>query len=99
MYVGCLEVVWRVLESVRRVSRECQDGVWKVFGVCLEEAVWRVSVGCFVCVWRLSGGCLDGVWKVSGGCLESVCFIKLLSIIHIIATIQQLFCISPVTLF
>ena len=62
---GYLEDVWNVsgrsnkiewyLDYVWKVPAE---GVWKVFGRCL-EGVWNVSGRC----WEVSGGCQEGVLK------------------------------------
>ena len=85
-----------------KISGGCLDGVWKVFGRCLEgvrrlsgmcpEGVWRVSGMCLEGVSIMSPRSLEGVWRVSGVC--RVLSIKLAFNI----SVWVYFCISPVTL-
>ena len=72
---GRIDFVFKVAESVRRVSGGCLEGVWMVSSKCLEgflrgclEGVWKVSVGCLEC----SGVSWEGVGMVPGSCLEGV---------------------------
>ena len=44
----------------------CQEGVWKVYGRCLEH-VQKVTEKSIEGDWKIPGKCLEDVWKVCEG--------------------------------
>ncbi len=53
-----------VLKGVGRLSGECAEAVWSVWGGCMEGVV-KLSGVCGEAIWRVWGGSLEGVGRLS----------------------------------